>query len=501
MTATYTYNTLGLVTGVVYGNGASVAYQYDAVHRLTQIAQKDASAVTLLQMDYTYADDDLPLTVTDSGTTTTGAVVTYTYDHRRRLTHEVRTGATPYDLGYVYDAGGNRTIKTDAVNDLRTEYHYDLARSGTYQSNNNRLEYYEVYDTSGQAQTLLSTTWYYYTREWDPTYADIGNVTRIVTKPEASTQYSGVRFGYAKNDRALTFAVGETWEWDENPLHCPTNYNVEWAREFRYDGARARYLNRQLAPGALMQGNFVSLSDTWTDYDRDEAYGDFEVTSINPLTVANRRSYEPGLAQVDPWMSSGGTATDYVMSDHLGTTRGLVAPNNVPTDAAVYTAFGERISGTNHRFGYIGSWGYQSHGEFEFLHVGARYYDPVTGRFLQRDPIGINGGSNVYVYALNNPLAHIDIEGLAPNWIKSKITKGIGVILCIGGALIAPVFPWVGAGAGAAGAGLWGGEDIVDGIDEIDRVLGGPSTGIPPRWGGPGIIEPPSDCVNCHRGG
>ena len=121
--------------------------------------------------------------------------MTVTYDNRRRLIREVRTGATPYDLAYEYDAGGNRTVKTDAVNDLRTEYHYDLASPATYGSNNNRLERYEVYDISGQTQELLSTTWYYYTREWGETYADIGNATRIVTKPEASTQYSAVRFG------------------------------------------------------------------------------------------------------------------------------------------------------------------------------------------------------------------------------------------------------------------------------------------------------------------
>jgi len=202
-------------------------------------------------------------------------------------------------------------------------------------------------------------------------------------------------------------------------LHCPTNYNIGWALEFRYDGARARYLNRELNAQVLQQtGQFVSLGDTWTDYDGDSAYGDF---TVNGSTVTNMKSYEPGMAQVDPWMSSGGTATDYVMSDHLGTTRGLIAPNNVPTDAAVYTAFGERISGTNHRFGYVGSWGYQSNPipgtpnpdtAFPFLHVGARYYDPATGRFLQRDPIGIRGGTNVYAYVQNNPMFGVDPSGL-----------------------------------------------------------------------------------------
>ncbi|MFS2223464.1 RHS repeat-associated core domain-containing protein [Pantoea sp. B65] len=40
-----------------------------------------------------------------------------------------------------------------------------------------------------------------------------------------------------------------------------------------------------------------------------------------------------------------------------------------------------------------------------------RYYDPVTGRFTQPDPIGLNGGLNLYSYA-PNPLSWIDPLGL-----------------------------------------------------------------------------------------
>ncbi|MDO8629916.1 MAG: hypothetical protein Q7R41_05435, partial [Phycisphaerales bacterium] len=369
MSAAFAYDALGRLESVTYGNNASTYFVYNAAHRVTQIRHRDATTgATMLLLEYTYTADDLPLTITESGTTTTGATVTYTYDNRSRLTQEVRTGDSPYSLVYAYDAGGNRTKKIDALtyapDVLQTEYTYDTSSPATYGSNNNRLVSYAVSRvSSGQVQTLLSTTWYYYTLA--------GNVERVVTKPEASATYTATRFGYAFNGRTVTFAMGETW--DDATVCPPVNYHIEWAREFRYDGARARYLNRPLNPVALMSGNFVSLGDTWTDYDGDSAYGDFEVTPGYPPTVANRRSYEPGLAQVDPWMSSGGTATDYVMGDHLGTARGLIMPNGTGVEPVVYSAFGERISGTNLRFGYVGSFGYQSHGEFGFLHVGHRY--------------------------------------------------------------------------------------------------------------------------------
>ena len=45
---------------------------------------------------------------------------------------------------------------------------------------------------------------------------------------------------------------------------------------------------------------------------------------------------------------------------------------------------------------------------------GHRYYDPETGGYLRRDPIGLAGGMNPYGYAGSNPLAVIDPLGLEP---------------------------------------------------------------------------------------
>jgi RHS repeat-associated protein len=41
-----------------------------------------------------------------------------------------------------------------------------------------------------------------------------------------------------------------------------------------------------------------------------------------------------------------------------------------------------------------------------------RYYDPMTGRYVSSDPIGLEGGLNSYLYATANPLTFVDPYGL-----------------------------------------------------------------------------------------
>lgn len=72
------------------------------------------------------------------------------------------------------------------------------------------------------------------------------------------------------------------------------------------------------------------------------------------------------------------------------------------------------------RYQYGGAWGYETDPEYNgihgsgvpYLHVGHRYYDPASGRFVQRDPIGRTGGDNAYSYANHSPTSWIDPDGL-----------------------------------------------------------------------------------------
>ena len=49
----------------------------------------------------------------------------------------------------------------------------------------------------------------------------------------------------------------------------------------------------------------------------------------------------------------------------------------------------------------------------------ARDYDPAVGRYVESDPIGLDGGDDTYAYVANGPLAFVDPLGL----VKECITK------------------------------------------------------------------------------
>ena len=78
-------------------------------------------------------------------------------------------------------------------------------------------------------------------------------------------------------------------------------------------------------------------------------------------------------------------------------------------------AWGTQLStiATNDPYaGYGGQWGYYKDVETGLHLLGHRYYDTSSGRFLNRDPIGYEGGINVYAYAEGNPVTGIDPTGL-----------------------------------------------------------------------------------------
>ncbi|PID74620.1 MAG: hypothetical protein CSB28_02280, partial [Desulfobacterales bacterium] len=99
-------------------------------------------------------------------------------------------------------------------------------------------------------------------------------------------------------------------------------------------------------------------------------------------------------------------------NDHLGTPQKLTAVNGAVVWSALYSSFGEatiNVAVVENPLRFPGQYFDQETG-LNYNHY--RYYNPEQGRFLRKDPVGINGGINLYRFVKNNPLSLIDVHGL-----------------------------------------------------------------------------------------
>ncbi|MCJ7622656.1 MAG: hypothetical protein MUO76_04065, partial [Anaerolineaceae bacterium] len=124
--------------------------------------------------------------------------------------------------------------------------------------------------------------------------------------------------------------------------------------------------------------------------------------------------------------------THFYHFDKTGSTLALTDENGKVCASYAYEPFGGVISvdgaTDGNPFTYVGQYGVMDEGDGLYF-MTRRYYDAHTGRFIQKDPIGIRGGLNLYAYTMNNPVTGIDPQG----------TLGGIAVVCIAGLIVAAV--------------------------------------------------------------
>jgi RHS repeat-associated protein len=107
-----------------------------------------------------------------------------------------------------------------------------------------------------------------------------------------------------------------------------------------------------------------------------------------------------------------------VWADHLGTPRVVSdAANGVRWEWANAHPFGAHAPNDNPSGAGAFAFNLRFPGQYFDAETGLHYnyfrdYDPGIGRYVQSDPIGLDGGINTYAYAYDAPLTHSDPEGL-----------------------------------------------------------------------------------------
>lgn len=104
-------------------------------------------------------------------------------------------------------------------------------------------------------------------------------------------------------------------------------------------------------------------------------------------------------------------ATYFVHNDHLGTPQKITDDAQAEVWSASYQPFGEvdvEVATIENNIRFPGQYADEETG----LHYNYfRDYNPSLGRYVESDPIGLEGGFNSYAYVYNNPNIYTDPTG------------------------------------------------------------------------------------------
>ncbi|WP_232826317.1 RHS repeat-associated core domain-containing protein, partial [Cyanothece sp. BG0011] len=471
---TSTYDPVGNLLSTTDFNGETITYEYDERDRLIAKNFPDLTDTTM-----TYTLNGLRASVTDKRGTTTyqyddrdrlisridpdGTEILYTYDEdRNRTAVTIPSGTTTY----TYDAQNRIKTVTDDENGVTT-YTYNAASyliqtnfpNGTIERREydelNRLIYIETEDSNG---TVISS--FRYTRdetghrtaveeqdgrrveyEYDDlyrltqetifeagateasrtieyTYDDVGNRLSRVDSGDGTTIYT-----YNKNDRLLTEdkdGVETTYTYDNNGNTISKTTGTEtvtynWDVEDRLiasdtDGDGVNDLENQYDVDGVRVAQTVNGEETRFLIDTNRPYAQVleEYTDGGIIKV----SYVYGHDLISQERNN---AQSFYHVDGLGSTRALSDESGVVTDSYIYDAFGQvltQIGDTENSYLFTGE---QFDNELSQYYLRARYYEPSTGRFTQRDTwMGDRGRPitlNKYLYGDANPVNRIDPSG------------------------------------------------------------------------------------------
>ncbi len=282
---------------------------------------------------------------------------------------------------------------SDDLDRLTGERHYDVSEALTYNAD-------YAYDLAGnRTQTVINGV--------TNTYA-LGLGNRLDTWTGGS---------YSHNDAgcvtSITDAAGtRELVWDGQYRLTGVSTNGVLAESYGFDplGRRA-----WTSDGSVTN---------WHVHDGMHVIADLD----NSGTVLRSYTWGPGIDNLLAiTVHDAVTNTYYAITDRLSTVHALADETGSIVESYRFDAWGNVLE-VRDQDGLLsivnGQWSSPLGNRFLFqgreyswatglYNFRARWYDPVTGRWLSKDPIGISGGLDQYVAFANNPVMFIDPDGEA----------------------------------------------------------------------------------------
>ncbi len=359
-TTQYQFDARNKPVSVAYPEGLGVSLGYDKSGNLTSVSYPNG-----VNINYTYTNRDWIQSIR-WGT----HEVSFNYDKVGNMLSESRSNGVMST--YVFDANQkvNAATHTRAAIVLASyQYQRDLAGKTVLESN-----------SSPVATSFASAL---HTADFDPA--------------NGITQFNGDTYSYDLDGNLNAVAGTTVFTASYDQMNRLVQMNIDGIQSsFGYDALGNRVLARR--------GSTVSR------YYFDQA-GKLLFEADESGTV-QRYFFYHGSRLVATLDRTG--ASYFFHYDKNGSTIALSDSMGNVVNAYAYTPYGTLSGATesvDNRFKYVGGYGVMEEGDGIYF-MRNRYFSSKTGRFLQRDPIGLAAGqSNLYAYVGGNPVDHIDPSG------------------------------------------------------------------------------------------
>lgn len=435
ITAEYIYDENHNLPDISYSDGTpGVSFQYDNYNRMTQM--QDGIGTTqytydanyqLLSIDGPWANDTVTYQYDPLGRTTVlspqgGQSVPYTYDALNRLT-SIQTGANAFSYAY---SGANPIVQSlTRPNGSVSTFQFD---------NLNRLT--EISNKNSSSQ-IINQYVYGYNQQ------DVRSSETVTNGiPITSLQDELITYNYNRVNQLLgatSPARNFTYDADGNMTqgYTPDGYLFAATYDAENRLTSIQYTNGgsvvHRAEYSYSENHFLARK---IEYENGSIVEDTRFVRDGYLLLQERdgsnnvaREYLWGLNRgggIGGLLNLRQGEQDYsYLYDGKGNVTALIGSNQSAVAGYAYSPFGILMSqsGSIEQPFRFSTKPYDT--KTGLVYYGYRFYSPVLGRWMTKDPLGEIGGINLYAFVGNNPVDYLDLLGENPTQQSDNEVKDL----------------------------------------------------------------------------